>query len=85
MYGYNILACDQTPSSGKAYIVSNALPYRNYKPDADDIQAKEIQKIVLLLILTHIYMSDGPVPDGTRQIARNPSLCLVFQRPCIRF
>ncbi|KAJ3657258.1 hypothetical protein Zmor_016270 [Zophobas morio] len=65
VYGYNILACDQTQSSGKAYIVSNALPYRNYKPDADDIQAKEIQKIVLLLILTHIYMSDGPVPDAS--------------------
>jgi hypothetical protein len=64
VYGYNLLVCDQAANSGKAYIVSNSLPYMNYSVDKSEPDTREVRKILLLLILSHIFMSNFPITEA---------------------
>lgn len=67
MYGYNLQVCETTENSKpKAYIVCNALQYVDVDLE-DSGEASipaDIHKVLIMLILTHIFMSSGPVSDG---------------------
>ncbi|EFA08692.1 melanoma-associated antigen D2 [Tribolium castaneum] len=65
VYGYKLLVCDQTATSGKGFIVTNALPYKNYNLDQEEPDIKDCQKILLLLILSHIFMSNVATPEAS--------------------
>ncbi|XP_044253003.1 non-structural maintenance of chromosomes element 3 homolog [Tribolium madens] len=65
VYGYKLLVCDQTANNSKAFIVTNALPYKNYIVDQEEPDFKDSQKILLLLILSHIFMSNVATPEAS--------------------
>lgn len=62
-----MIAIDGAQPSMKSYSISNSLPYIN-----DPIQQKEdsenypedVNRILLLLILSHIFMSNNAVGEG---------------------
>ncbi|RZC37282.1 melanoma-associated antigen D2-like [Asbolus verrucosus] len=65
VYGYNLLVCNQTEKSSKAYIISNSMPYMNYSLNREEPETKDFRKILLLLILSHIYMSHIPITEAS--------------------
>lgn len=65
------MVCDQTATSTKGFVVSNSLPYCDYKIEEihnntiDDVhQHTDNNRILLLLILSHILMSKSSVTEG---------------------
>lgn len=66
------MVCDQTATAAKGYIVSNSLPYCDYKIEEvhnnttieEECQHTDNQKILLLLILSHILMTNSSVTEG---------------------
>ncbi|KAJ8984457.1 hypothetical protein NQ317_012523 [Molorchus minor] len=65
VYGYNMIVVDASKNAGKEYIVSNILPYiydPTEKNNEEEIP-KDVHKILLLLILSHIFMSNNSVSE----------------------
>lgn len=60
------MAVDATTSQTKGYILSNALPQINAPKDSEDNEEipDDANKILLLLILSHIFMSTESVTEG---------------------
>ncbi|XP_050300214.1 non-structural maintenance of chromosomes element 3 homolog [Anthonomus grandis grandis] len=62
VYGYNIILCDKLKT--KHYIVTSVLPA--IKDPSENIEVKvpeDINKVLLLLVLSHIFMANGEVSD----------------------
>lgn len=63
-----MIACDGTQTAVKSYIVSNSLPYLKdpvqQKEDSSSQYPKDAHRILLLLILSHIFMSNNAVSEG---------------------
>lgn len=58
------MVCDATKGREKHYFVSNALPYVNDPVENTDETPRDISKVLILLILSHILMSKNEVTDG---------------------
>lgn len=60
-----MILLDGTQSSTKSYIITNALPYivDPTEPPQDEYP-DDVNKILLLLLLSHIFMSNNPVTEG---------------------
>lgn len=62
-----MIAIDGAQSSMKSYIVSNSLPYiRDPIQQEVDLEGcpEDVNRILLLLILSHIFMSNKVVSEG---------------------
>ncbi|XP_045478037.1 non-structural maintenance of chromosomes element 3 homolog [Harmonia axyridis] len=64
VYGYKMILSD---SGNKYYFLSNNLPYVEEDPENQEMSElpEDRQKILLLLILTHIYMSSNVVSQAS--------------------
>lgn len=59
MYGYNLILCDTQRGKEKHFLVSNRLnPISEPDEEPDDYH-----KVLILLILSHIFMSNNEVTD----------------------
>lgn len=64
-YGYKLQLCPQAKQ--KTYIVSNNLPYVKIDSDDEgngDALPKNIYKVLIMLVLTHVFMSNDSVTEG---------------------
>ncbi|KAJ8922641.1 hypothetical protein NQ315_007673 [Exocentrus adspersus] len=64
VYGFNMIVSDPTANSTREYIISNALPYIS-EPAAGQHEEhpEDVHKILLLIILSHIFMSNDSVSE----------------------
>lgn len=68
VYGYNLITVDGQQNAAKSYIISNNLPYiegsieQNTGPENN--YPEDVHNILLLLILSHIFMSNNIVSEG---------------------
>lgn len=62
------MSIDSAQPSGKSYIVTNNLPHISdpvqQKEDSDNPYPEDVHRILLLLILSHIFMSNNTVSEG---------------------
>ncbi|CAH0563730.1 unnamed protein product [Brassicogethes aeneus] len=65
VYGFNLILIDATANTPKSYILSNALSYKDDETLSDDEVPEDANKILLMLILTHIFMSNCSVNEGS--------------------
>lgn len=68
VYGYNLNICE-TNDNGKpkTYVVSNSLPYVDSDSDSGDGEntiPSDVNKVLIMLVLTHIFMSMGSATEG---------------------
>lgn len=65
VYGYKVIVVDAKQNSTKGYIVTNALPYKSDPTEQlpQGTYPDDIHKILTLLILSHIFMSNSLVSD----------------------
>nr|XP_023026237.1 non-structural maintenance of chromosomes element 3 homolog [Leptinotarsa decemlineata] len=65
VYGYNVIVVDAAQNSTKAYIVSNGLSYfkdpTEHVPDQE--YPEDVHKILIMLVLSHIFMSNNSVSE----------------------
>lgn len=62
MYGYDLQTCD---AKHNYYSIANSLPDVDLDSDeSSDEEPEDVNKILILLILTHIFMSNGRVSEG---------------------
>ncbi|XP_056641378.1 melanoma-associated antigen D2-like [Diorhabda sublineata] len=65
VYGYKVIVIDAKQNSTKGYIITNALAYKS-DPTEKVIPGSypdDVHKILILLILSHIFMSNNLVSD----------------------
>lgn len=58
------MLCDSAKGKDKHYVVSNILPHINDPTDDSQDVPEDVNSILLLLILSHIFMSNNLVSDG---------------------
>lgn len=58
-----MIAIDGTASAAKSYIVSNGLPEIE-QDDSEMEHPEDVHRILILLILSHIFMSNNSVSEG---------------------
>lgn len=79
-----MIPCDGTQTAVKSYIVSNSLPYLKdpiqQKEDSHSEYPKDAHRILLLLILSHIFMSNNAVSEGWLKFLSHYH-CLHFVTP----
>ncbi|XP_018565249.1 non-structural maintenance of chromosomes element 3 homolog [Anoplophora glabripennis] len=63
VYGYNMIVSDPSSNSSREYIISNALPYIDNPVVRNEDLPGDAHKVLLLLILSHIFMSNSVVSD----------------------
>ncbi|XP_025831905.1 non-structural maintenance of chromosomes element 3 homolog isoform X2 [Agrilus planipennis] len=63
VYGFDLHVCDQSVSN-KQYIVINILPYMR-TTNEDKHTPKDGKQIIILLVLTHVFMSNDNAPEET--------------------
>ncbi|KAL3273962.1 hypothetical protein HHI36_015384 [Cryptolaemus montrouzieri] len=64
VYGFKLILCD---SNNKFYILSNNLPYveEDLEKDEGDDLPEDRRKILLMLVLVHLYMTTGIVTQAS--------------------
>ncbi|XP_030766271.1 melanoma-associated antigen B10-like [Sitophilus oryzae] len=61
VYGYNMVICDTIKGKEKSYIITNTLSHIK-NTNEEDIP-DDVNRILILLILAHIFMSNNSVSD----------------------
>lgn len=66
MYGLKLITVEGQQNAAKSYIVSNSLSYIEDSLQQRDAEncPDDVHKILLLLILSHIFMSNNIVSEG---------------------
>lgn len=59
-----MIVSDASSNSSREYVISNALPYINNPIIRDGDCPDDTHKVLLLLILSHIFMCNSVVSDG---------------------
>ncbi|XP_066246691.1 melanoma-associated antigen D2 [Euwallacea similis] len=62
VYGYNLILCDKGNSKEKYYILSTILPYIKDSSETEE-NLDDIHRVLILLVLSHIFMSNNNVSD----------------------
>jgi len=67
VYGYNVLVVDAKQNSAKSYVVSNILPHVSDPTEVlgPDELPDDVNSILTMLILAHIFMSDDSVNENS--------------------
>jgi len=63
VYGYNMMVCDSTKGKDKQYVISNILPHIDDPSENREEIPEDANNVLLLLILSHIFMSNNMVSD----------------------
>jgi len=63
VYGLNIIVCDATKGKDRNYVISNILPYVTDPSGNPEEIPDDVNSILLLLILSHIFMANLVVSD----------------------
>lgn len=61
VYGYRLQECD---AKQNYYSISNLLPPVDLDSDEDEPPPEDVKKVLILLILTHIFMSNGRASES---------------------
>ncbi|XP_066150975.1 melanoma-associated antigen D2 [Euwallacea fornicatus] len=64
VYGYNLMLCDKAKGKDNHYILSTILPHTK-DPSETEENLDDIHKVLILLVLSHIFMSNNTVSDSS--------------------